>query len=483
MPYFDTDDFADMNELVDADIDRVDLVGKAANGHRFILAKSGDANLFPADLVRELIKTAEEKNMSEEIVKEDLDASVVMAEPEMDAEGDAEEPGSPAWEAIDAATAAKWTAILARAKNAICELREREKAEVEAGHEWDEDGVEDLKDVVAAVDYAISLLAPFAVNEAAEAAHTDIDMVAKAAKGIKSRQLATLEQFAPVVKAGRTLSAANESALKDAADAISKILETLPKAPVSPVEGETNLGAESENPEPISVEKDRLAEIVDTAVELAEVVKADDLSMATDDELARMALTGVDAERTAALQEIGLRSLTSGMTDGHDEEEETADEESAESAEEQAAEEMNELDEADGEVTEPADTETTPAKADEVGTPAEGELKKTSEKKSKKVAKVVKAARDEEERLSAIIKGLEDRIAHLEAPAASKVLANGALPPAHLMRGQDAGASSIGDAALLRKRMDDAPDAVAKSAVAEEMRIAALEALAQMSNH
>ena len=52
----------DMNELTDVNIDRVDLVGKAANGHRFILAKSSTdgPNLLSPDLVRDLIKEADD---------------------------------------------------------------------------------------------------------------------------------------------------------------------------------------------------------------------------------------------------------------------------------------------------------------------------------------------------------------------------------------------------------------------------------------
>lgn len=51
----------DMNELTDVSIDRVDLVGKAANGHRFILAKSATdgPNLLSPETVRELIKEAD----------------------------------------------------------------------------------------------------------------------------------------------------------------------------------------------------------------------------------------------------------------------------------------------------------------------------------------------------------------------------------------------------------------------------------------
>jgi hypothetical protein len=64
----------DMNELTDVNIDRVDLVGKAANGTRFLLAKSAatDApSLIDADTVRELIKEAD----ADESVP-DLDAAL-----------------------------------------------------------------------------------------------------------------------------------------------------------------------------------------------------------------------------------------------------------------------------------------------------------------------------------------------------------------------------------------------------------------------
>lgn len=70
----------DMNELTDVSIDRVDLVGKAANGHRFILAKSaadGPALLSP-DTVRDLIKEADADAPADLSVFEDL-ASVLKA--------------------------------------------------------------------------------------------------------------------------------------------------------------------------------------------------------------------------------------------------------------------------------------------------------------------------------------------------------------------------------------------------------------------
>jgi hypothetical protein len=49
----------DMHELYDADIDRVDLVGAAANGTKVLLAKA-QQGLIPAETVRELVKGAEQ---------------------------------------------------------------------------------------------------------------------------------------------------------------------------------------------------------------------------------------------------------------------------------------------------------------------------------------------------------------------------------------------------------------------------------------
>jgi hypothetical protein len=84
---------------------------------------------------------------------------------------------------------------------------------------------------------------------------------------------------------------------------------------------------------------------------------------------------------------------------------------------------------------------------------------------------VVKAALEESRQ---VIKALEDRIAHLESPAPSRVLANGVLPPAHMLRGQDEGTAPKQDATYLRKQLETAPDSVSKEAIAEEMRVQAL---------
>lgn len=75
-----------MTELYDADIDRVDLVGAAANGTRFLLTKS-TPNLIPADTVRELIKEAPTVDQNQNIPAPEEDV-VAKSEPEEQPETD-----------------------------------------------------------------------------------------------------------------------------------------------------------------------------------------------------------------------------------------------------------------------------------------------------------------------------------------------------------------------------------------------------------
>lgn len=263
----------EFTELVDADFPRMDLVGKAANGTKFFIAKSAapDAGrgLFAPDFVRDLIAKSQSATQPQETVTmtgspaaiaalihnapvrkaadaapdepvkkadgtgEDLDPTTVLAEPDGDAPGNPAEPGSPAWEAIDAATARKWTAILARACNALCTMAEREMLEAAAGDSDDVEAAFDLEDAKCAIDYAISVLAPFAVGEQAEAdlGTEAMAAVGKALAGFDTAQLDTVEALAPVAKAGRVLSAGNEASIRAAAEALQKVLASLP-APV-----------------------------------------------------------------------------------------------------------------------------------------------------------------------------------------------------------------------------------------------------------
>lgn len=188
----------DMSELVDVTIDRVDFVGKAANGHRFLLAKSADINLITPDAVRELIK--------------DADA------------------------------------------------------------------------------------------------------------GPASADLAAFEDLASVLKAGRALSTANEAALRNAAEAIQKVLESLPAPEKAPVEKETPV-AEETTAETV-VEKDEAA-IEEAPVEEA-VEKAGSL-MAVYDSTGKL----VGAIKPSALTVIDSGTAAEG----------SPAEEAAESPEEESAEE------------------------------------------------------------------------------------------------------------------------------------------------
>src|SRR5581483_5260133 len=98
-----------------------------------------------------------------------LDPTVPLAAPDEDAPGNPAEPGSPAWEAIDAATAQKWVAIAARLKNALCILSERELLEAASADPDDAEHAWNLEDAMCAVDYVIYTLAVFAAGEQAEA--------------------------------------------------------------------------------------------------------------------------------------------------------------------------------------------------------------------------------------------------------------------------------------------------------------------------
>jgi hypothetical protein len=241
---------ADMNELVDADIPRVDLVGKAANGHTFILAKSaanaGGRGLFPKELVEEHLAKA----------KKDLDVTEALAD-----QGGAEalQPGSADWEATDAATAQKWIAILHRAKYAAELLASREATEYALNGDWDDaDNEWDLQDVAWCLDSAIATLAAYAAGEQGEVALAEdgvVKSVLDASAGIDPMAIAQVELLVPLIKAGRVLSSANEADLRDAAAKIEKVLAQLPAAPEAeaPVEKGATAPETAEKPADVPV--------------------------------------------------------------------------------------------------------------------------------------------------------------------------------------------------------------------------------------
>ncbi|MHA6764691.1 hypothetical protein [Streptacidiphilus sp. PAMC 29251] len=258
-------------EATEANIPRVDLVGKAANGvPGFLLMKQDSTGLLAPDTIRNLLAKSEPepnqevvtmtgspaaiakmihqagrpaataptepvaKDMDLDDSPDGMDVTMPMAEPDMDAPGSPMDPGSPAWEAVDAATARKWTSILARAKVAVDMLADREMLEAAAGDEDDMGNAFDLQDACCAIDYAISILAPFAVDEQSEADCGELlESVGKALAGFDPAHLDTVESLGQVRKAGRVLSAGNEAAIRGAVDSLQKVLASLPAAPTT----------------------------------------------------------------------------------------------------------------------------------------------------------------------------------------------------------------------------------------------------------
>jgi hypothetical protein len=165
-----------------------------------------------------------------------MDPTVPMAAPDGDdAPGDPTDPGSPAWEAIDAATAQKWTGILVRAQNAIGILADRENLEALTADPDDAENAWDLGDAQCALQFAIDTLASFAVGEQAEAdLATEAMAVSKAMAGHDlAPSLEVIEGLAVVRKAGRVLSAANEAKVRSASESLQQVLASLPSAPVA----------------------------------------------------------------------------------------------------------------------------------------------------------------------------------------------------------------------------------------------------------
>jgi hypothetical protein len=295
-------DDSEMTELVDFAPDRVDLVKEGANGiPRFLIAKgAGGRGLVPPDMVRELIgkqaepapedaddgqvtvtgspaaiakmihQAAQRAAASEKVSKDmvvdpeldegvdGLDPTVPLAAPDEDKPGNPVEPGSPAWEAIDAATARKWTSIAVRLKNALHIMSEREWLEAASGDEDDAESAMDLEDAKGAVEYVIDVLAGFAVTEQAEAdlGGEAMETVGKSAAprpdpaavtavrkamsdGKLPAALTVIETFdAVVAKAGRVLSSVNETHIREAAGRLNTVLAALPQAPTTDDSGQ-----------------------------------------------------------------------------------------------------------------------------------------------------------------------------------------------------------------------------------------------------
>jgi hypothetical protein len=272
------------SEAFDATVPRVDLVGKSANGTpRFLLMKSSQGGLMAPDMIRDLIaKATPEATMTATILtgspadvmaaihaapttkenpmtrtasltkaddaQDAADAVIGDDEPLPDADdlasssapsadgagvptdapGDPDDVGSPAWEAVDAARARQALQLTIALQRLVAQSAEREVQEAAVGDDGDLSDVWTLEDVGCAIDAIVSMLAPFAITEQAEADQgaADVgDAMTKAAR---------------LIKAGRVLSSANEAKIRAASTALESVLGSLP-APIeaAPVAKET----------------------------------------------------------------------------------------------------------------------------------------------------------------------------------------------------------------------------------------------------
>lgn len=433
---------------------------------------------------------AKEMDMDDEA----LDAMTALAEADGDHAGMDTDPGSPAWEAIDAATARKWLAILARAKHAVDTLAEREMLEAAAGDEDDAMKAFDLQDACCAIEYAISVLAPFAVSEQAEAdCGDDMQMVGKALHGFDAAQLDTIEALAPVAKAGRVLSAANEQAIREAADSLQKVLASLPAAPV-----EKTANEEDDMPEQ-SKSQDVVSEHGAEPAMGTQQAEPKPVAGTAVTELGK-----ADGEKPKMVAVYDKRGNLVGIVDP----EKITMIEGAEADDEPEASEAD-AEAADDGSTAPETPDLTPEPPAEAGTPAdavpteddEAVTKTTtsdtlSETTQSSFLELVKSALaqhaatqtaqiattgDAVLELVGVVETLKGQIKALEEqPAEPKVFTNGAVPPRDQMRGQDRGTAAQIDVAKAREqkeRLYKAADATEQNRIAKDMQASAIDML------
>lgn len=499
-----------MTEIVDADFDRLDLVKNAANGAFFLIAKAekttasmNDApdsdfayvepggkkddqgktvprslrHFYIADAAHvrdalsrapqspfgekampkieaaakkfgidqnDTVKKAGDELASDVPVTEEVmegadtsaDARDVLQGQAIDATGDPDDPRSPAWEAVDAALGRRMVDAVTALKQMLARAAQREATEAvsDAGGDDDCDNACDLDDAQSALDFLLSVLAPFAATEQAEAdaRESRLGELAKSAT-----------QLAAIVKAGRVLSAANEQALREAAASIEKVLASLPAA--QPEESAVTK-SEQTTTEPAA------------ATDTTEVAKAGSPQVAVYDASGKLVGT-VDP---ADLNPIAAPEPPAGG-DAQGGDDNAADDTAAAPTEEAAP------------AAEPADL--TPVPPDAAGTPADD----TGVAKSADNADRVPDTAE----LHALVKSLQGEIEQLKAPARSKVLTNGALPPAHQMRGQDRpdpGAPARVDGDELRKELAEAATPAQREEIAGRMNAAAIEQLSALRN-
>lgn len=489
---------------------------------------AADGSLKKADAETEVTK-----DMGMPMDTEDnLDPCIVLAEPDSDeAPGSEADPGSPAWEAIDAATARKWTAIAARLRSALGVMADRENLEAATVDPDDAEAAMDLDDAACAVDYVIDTLASFAVDEQAEADDAVMAMVGKSIGALDPAHLDTIESLGALRKAGRTLSAANESALRAAIQALQQILASLPPAPVTkkgagepvaktaneepnmdtPTPSETvtaasgqepAMGAAQAEPKPVAGQAvTDVAKATETADETAQPAAAAPFAKA--DKPPQVAVYDAHGNLVGVADPADITMIAAAKAPVANTDDDTTPDEPAAPAAEAAP-----------------PTDLTPAPAASVGTPADAEpadddtLAKATETTQNteapqdvlkgSIQELVKAAIAEhsapqgeliktledrnralEEQNAALVKhtaALEERLTKVEnQPAVMAIASNGAIPPAHLLRGQDHGARvDVTKAEQLRAAYKGSDDARQQKVLAEDLNVLAIEKLREI---
>lgn len=408
-----------------------------------------------------------------------MDPMVPLAAPVEMAPGDPTDPGSPAWEAIDAATACKWTSILARAKAAIDMLAEREMIEAVSADPGDADSACDLTDACCAIDFAIGVLAPFAVAEQSEADCGAAAMaVSKAMAGDLSGPLGTIEALAQVRKAGRVLSAANEAAIKAAADSLNKVLMSLPQAPAADetVTKEAAVAADQTSTEPAEAAPADVAKAEDAPAATVTVVTGEPTITLGQAQPAPAAIPVAKADSGAPCvvydakgQPMGIVDMTSitaiqgaapamgtmaagdAKPDG-----DGAMADPAPAADDAMAPEGAPCPDPGDMTPQPAAEAGVPADEDKVAkaaqVPADGTITQRMDELASTIVKAITAAfgsqppaedvakqADVVGELSKQVETLKGRLETVEnQPAAPRVFTNGAVPPPGTLRGQDA---------------------------------------------
>jgi hypothetical protein len=465
-----------------------------------------------------------------------LDPTVPLAAPDEMGPGDPTDPGSPAWESIDAASAQKWLSIAARLKNALCVLAEREMLEAASADPDDIENAWDLEDAKCAVEYAIEQLAVFAAGEQAEAElGAEMEAIGKALAGFDPSPLAVIEGLAEVRKAGRVLSSSNEAAIRGAVESLQKVLASLPEAPVAkskegampataqapatvaketatpeaqaadtgPVDagGTTGLGEPRKTGPAAALPADGPQKALPGDVPGRTVVKsALALVYDRDRNLVGVADRAEIVQRVAKADGDGEKKAMQAVFDQDGDLIGIVDPDAIQPVTGAGAKpaagdgDMPAAPDAGDMTPQPPADAGTPA--DQVGKAADADvITVTAGALESAVAKAVAAALGAQPPAQDVAKqadvagalaqveALKARIAKVEeTPAAPRVFTNGAVPPAHQMRGQDRAAGGgpvdIAKAAERRRQLYQAPDAAEQNRVAKEMQAEAIDALA-----